>query len=396
MAGYQQFERDPATRYLFENRITTFNGFREVLEDSHFLALDTEHVPIASASDRVLHQVGLAFTKTLNSRHPPCPPRERGMMRPVRRLYHFVEDNDMEVLTLNIDTRKQLGDEVPRVGGLQGMPVRRPHRFGEESSLDIENLEPSVVEFLSNLPRDKRLVLVGFGMGADWTYLSTNFPAAIPFFSAWIDIGDIVRDITSSSPSRYPSLDFLIQTFGYWWKDIKPGRGCRSEGNADNAGDDVVTTLALAQALLDEGNHSTLLFEHACFRIASSGKIRTFYDPAKCFAATIRSNGLLPIKISTGIRIARKFIDFHPVGTGLFSNEMGYVTFRTQEELDYFISCVDGMVLHTGETLFAQRYIQVDTETPEDKKLKEEKRIMRGKKREEEEEEVVELGDLFS
>ncbi|KAF5547862.1 hypothetical protein FNAPI_8460 [Fusarium napiforme] len=396
MPGYQQFERDPATRDLFKNRITTLEGFREVLEDSYLVALDTDHVPIASESDRVLHQVGLAFTKTLESRHPPCPPRNCGMIRPVRRLYHFVEDNNIEVLTFDIDTSQELGDEVSRVGGLRGMPVRRPRRFGEERSLYIENLEPSIVDFLSRLPRDKKLVLVGFGMGADWTYLSTNFPAAIPFFSAWMDLGDIVKDITSSPASRYPSLHFLIQTFGYWWKDIKPGRGCRSEGNADNAGDDVVTTLALSQALLEEKNHSTLLFEIACLRIASTGKIRTSYDPAKCFVATVRSNGPLPIKISTGIRIARKFINFHPVGTGLFSIEVGYITFRSQEELNYFISCVDGMVLHTGETLFAQRYIQIDTETPEDKKLKEEKRIMRGKKRGEDEDEVVELRDLFS
>ncbi|KAF5688670.1 hypothetical protein FDENT_4755 [Fusarium denticulatum] len=395
MVRYQQFERDPATRDLFKNRISTLQGFRQVLEGSYFVALDTEHVPITSSSDRVLHQVGLAFTKTLESRHLPCPPRERGTIRPVRRLYHFVEDNNMEVLTFNIGTSKELGDGVLRVGGLQGMPIRRPHRFGKETSLYVENLESSVVEFLSNLPRDKKLVLVGFEMGADWTYLSTNFPAAIRFFSAWIDLGDIVSDITSSSPSQYPSLEFLIQTFGYWWQDIKPGRGCRSDGNADNAGDDVVTTLALAQALLEERNHSTLLFEHACFRIASSGRISTFYDPAKCFVAAVKSDGLLPIKISMGIRIARKFIDFHPVSTGLFSNEVGYVTFRSNEELDHFISCVNGMVLHTGETLSAQRYIQVDTDTPEDKKLKEEKRIMRGMKREADVEKVVGLEDLF-
>ncbi|KAF5722430.1 hypothetical protein FMUND_2942 [Fusarium mundagurra] len=396
MARYQQFERDPMTRDLFKNRIATLEGFREVLKDSYFLALDTEHVAITSERDRVLHQVGMAFTKTLNSRHPPCPPREPGMKRPVRRLCHFFEDNDMEGSTFNINTSKELGDEVLRVGGFRGMPIRRSHRFGEEKTIDIEDLEASVVEFLSNLPRDKKLVLIGFGMAAEWIYLSTNFPAAIPFFSAWIDLGDIVLDITSSSLSHYPSLEFLIQTFGYWWKDIKPGRGYRSGGNADNAGDDVVTTLALAQALLEERNHRTLLFEHACFRIASVGKIRNFHDPAKCFVATVRSNGLLPINISTGIRIARKFIDFHPVGTGLFSTEVGYVTFRSQEELDYFISCVDGMVLHTGETLSAQRYTQIDIETPEDKKLKEEKRIMRGIKREADVEEVVELEDLFS
>ncbi|KAF5647477.1 hypothetical protein F52700_1337 [Fusarium sp. NRRL 52700] len=396
MVRYQQLERDPATRDLFNNRITTLKGFRQILEDSHFLAFDTEHVAVASERDRVLHQVGLAFTKTLNSRHPPCPVLKPGIIRPKRRLSHFFEDNSMEALSFNINMRKTFGDKVLCFGGFRGMPIRRSHRFGEEKTVDIENLEASVVEFLANLPRDKKLVLVGFGMGAEWTYLSENFPAAMRFFSAWIDLGDIVTDITSSPPSPLPSLEFLLQTFGYWWKDIKPGRGCRSDGNADNAGDDVVMTLALAQALLEERNHGTLLFEHACYRIARSSRIRAFYDPAKCFIATVRSEGLLPIKISTGIRIARRFFDFHPVGTGLISNQVGYATFRSQEELDYFISSVNGVVLDTGETLSAQQYIQIDTETPEDNKLKEGKRQMRRMKREAGDEEVVELGNLFS
>ncbi|KAF5590840.1 uncharacterized protein FSUBG_10704 [Fusarium subglutinans] len=402
MARYQQFERLPATRDLFKNRIRTLKEFREVLEDSYFIALDTEHVAITSESDRVLHQVGLAFTKTLNSRHPPCEVLKPGIIRPKRRLWHFFEDNDMKGLTLNVDTSKKLGDEVLRVGGFKGMPIRRPHRFGEEKTVDVEDLEASVVEFLSNLPRDKKLVLVGFGMGAEWLYLSANFPAAIRFFSSWVDLGDIVVDITSSAPSFFPSLQFLIQTFGYWRTDVRPASRHRTggnAGNADNAGDDVVTTLALAQALLEEKNYSALLFDHACFRIASWGKPRPFCDSAKCFIATVRSEAELPNRICTGIKIARQFIDFHPVGTGLISSEVGFITFESQEELDHFIGCVDGMVLHTGETLSAQRYIHIDTktpETPEDQKLKEEKRIMRRVKRESNNDEVVELGGLFS
>jgi hypothetical protein len=396
MVRYQQLERDPATQILFNNRITTLKGFREVFENSNFLALDTEHVAITSQGDRVLHQVGLAFTRTLKSRHPLCPARSLGMIRPKRRLRHFFEDNEMEGLTLKINTSKELGDQVLRVGGFKGMPIRRPHRFGEEKTVDIEDLEASVVEFLQDLPKDKKLVLIGFGMGAEWTYLSTNFPAVIPFFSAWIDLGDIVKDITSSLLAYLPNLLFLIQTFGYWWKDVKPGRGCHSDGNADNAGDDVVTTLALAHALLDERNHAMLRFEHACFRIARSGRVRPFYDPAKGFIATVRTEGQLPIKISSSIRLAQRFFDFHPVGTGLMSSEVGFATFRSQEELDYFISCVDGMVLRTGETLSAQRYIHVNPKTPEDEKLKEEKRILRRMKREADDEEVVELEDLFS
>ncbi|SCO33885.1 uncharacterized protein FFNC_03498 [Fusarium fujikuroi] len=236
MVRHQQLERDPATRNLFKKRITTLKGFRQIFEHSYLLALDTEHVAITSERDRVLHQVGLAFTKTLKSRHPACPGREPGLIKPRRRLRYFFEDNNMEGLTLNVNTSKELGDDVLRVGRrvggrvggrvgyLKGMPTRRPHRFGVEKSLDIEDVEPFIEDFLQELPKDKHLVLIGFGMEAEWTYLSTNSPAAIPFFSAWIDLRDIVVDIASSSTVCSPSLFTLIKLFGYFWQDVKPGR----------------------------------------------------------------------------------------------------------------------------------------------------------------------------
>ncbi|KAI1039548.1 hypothetical protein LB505_002599 [Fusarium chuoi] len=399
MVRYQQLERDPATRDLFKKRITTLKGFRQIFENSYLLALDTEHVAITSERDRVLHQVGLAFTKTLKSRHSACPGREPGLIKPRRRLRYFFEDNNMEGLTLNVNTINELGDDVLRVGRrvggrvdyLKGMPTRRAHRFGVEKSLDIEHLEPSIVDFLQDLPKDKHLVLIGFGMEAEWTYLSTNFPAAIPFFSAWIDLRDIVVDIVSSSTVCSPSLFTLIKCFGYFWQDVKPGRA-----SADNAGDDVITTFALAHALLDDKNHEMLRFEHECFRISCSGRIGSFYDASECFTATVRTEGKLPLRLSSRFKLARQFLDFHPIGTALMSSEMGLVAFRSQDDLDCFIGCVDGMVLHTGETLSAQRYIHANPNTPEVEKLKEEKRRMRNAKKEACDEEVVELGDLFS
>jgi hypothetical protein len=394
MIRYRQLERAQASRHLFNNRITTLKGFQDILEDSYFLALDTEHVAITSERDRVLHQVGLAFTKTLKSRYscPSCTP-------PVRkhrlRLHHFYEDNQMEGLTININTSKQLGSQILRLGRFKGMPVRRGHRFGEEKYLDIEDLEASVVEFLQNLPKDKKLLLIGFEMAAEWTYLSTYFPAAIPFFSAWIDLRDIATDITSSI-GVIPSLKCLLQMFSYCWKDVKPGRKHRNDGAADNAGDDAVATCALAHALLDESNQDKLKFRQVCDSISRGYRSKIFHSTSEDFIATVKTEGQLPFRIRTGIRLAGQFFDFHPIGAGLVSDEIAFLTFNSQDGLDYFIGCVDGMVLPTGETLSAQRYIQVDTETPEEKKLKDEKRMIRRIKKEVADEEIVELGDIFS
>ena len=60
-------------------------------------------------------------------------------------------------------------------------------------------------------------------MAAEWTYLFENFPQAIPFFSAWMDIRDIAKDLTSSV-GVIPGLTSLLQIFGYHWKDLQPSR----------------------------------------------------------------------------------------------------------------------------------------------------------------------------
>lgn len=141
------------------------------------------------------------------------------------------------------------------------MPARRSHRFGQQQWVNLENLEAAIVDFIQSCPRKKiNLVLVGFEMAAEWTYLYTVFPRAMPFFSAWMDLRDIAQDITSSV-GVIPGLVSLLQTVGYHWKDVQPGRGNCNGGNADNAGDDAIATCALVTALLSSKNQEKLRFD---------------------------------------------------------------------------------------------------------------------------------------
>lgn len=71
MATYEQLQREPVSRELFYIRITTMQGLLNALKDSAFIAIDTEHIPIASEKDRILHQVGLAHVQTLAQDLPP-------------------------------------------------------------------------------------------------------------------------------------------------------------------------------------------------------------------------------------------------------------------------------------------------------------------------------------
>lgn len=104
------------------------------------------------------------------------------------------------------------------------MPARRSHRFGLEQQVDLNNLETAITDFAQSCNKKVKLVLIGFEMAAEWEYLFSLFPRAMPLFSAWVDLRDIANDI-ASSVGVIPGLGPLLQHFGYHWKDIKPGRG---------------------------------------------------------------------------------------------------------------------------------------------------------------------------
>ncbi|KAI1751763.1 hypothetical protein F4782DRAFT_177292 [Xylaria castorea] len=251
MATYQQLKCDPDSRVLFDNRIITMNDLYRVVVggNSAFIALDTEHVPVKNENNRILHQVGLTY----------LPATSTAMMlntsisgRP--RLGDFYDEYQLQSLTLNIELSDQLQEDLIRFRG--NVPNRRLSRFGHERQINLDSLESTIIEFIqscgsSNPNTD--FVLVGFEMAAEWNYLSRNFPRAMPYFSSWIDLRDIGKDIASAR--ALPGRVSMLQTFGYHWKDIK---GSNQYGSADNAGDDTVSTLAMANAFFYPENQDKL------------------------------------------------------------------------------------------------------------------------------------------
>jgi hypothetical protein len=92
-----------------------------------------------------------------------------------------------------------------------------------------------------------KLVLVGFELAAEWAHILQEFPKALPLFSSWLDVRHVASDIAPVGciPGRVSTL----QIVGYHWQDIRPAQsqGDDKSGTADNAGDDAVSTLALAE-----------------------------------------------------------------------------------------------------------------------------------------------------
>ncbi|KAI1352014.1 hypothetical protein F5Y01DRAFT_314262 [Xylaria sp. FL0043] len=252
MATYQQLERDPNSRVLFNNRITTMNDLNRVVVDgnSAFIALDTEHTPVENENNRILHQVGLTY----------LPATSMAMMLDTSsisnklRLSDFYDKYQLQSLTLNIELSDQLQKDMIRFRG--NIPNRRLSRFGQERQINLDSLEPAILEFIqscSNSNSRADFILVGFEMAAEWNYLLKNFPRAMSYFSSWIGLRDIGKDI--ASVKVLPGRISILQTFGYHWKDIK---GSNRNGSADNAGDDTVSTLAIVNALFHPENQDKL------------------------------------------------------------------------------------------------------------------------------------------
>lgn len=393
MATYKQLQREPAFRGLFSKRITTLQDLHNISKDSTFIAIDTEHFPITSGKDRILHQVGLAHIQNLIQDLPQTNDTSRSTSRPC--FEDFYNENKIRALTLNINISKKKRDEIVRLKGESSIPTRRRHRFGREQQVDLENLEELIIDFIQSCEDKGNLVLIGFEMAAEWTYLSRNFPRAGPFFSAWVDLRDIAKDI-SSSVGVIPGLVSLLKIFGYHWKDIQPGRGDLGGGIADNAGDDAVATCVLASALLDSENHEKLRFRQECSRIAGRKDYRS-PDVRDCFTVSICAEGPLPFTINSGMKLARQFFNYSPQSAGIMSEETAYLKFRSQHQMDQFVADIHGVALPTGEILSVQGYSQaIRSIESEDNERKEKQELRRRKRLEGTASDVEDLESLFS
>ncbi|KAL2675572.1 hypothetical protein Neosp_011759 [[Neocosmospora] mangrovei] len=393
MVTYEQLQREPSSRDLFSNRITRLQDLYHALKDSAFLAIDTEHVAITSQKDRMLHQVGLAYFPA------PVPDLPTSPDAGLPNLQDFYTVRQLKGLTLNIKMDQDTQDNIIRAGGHKGMPVRRSHRFGQELQVNLEDLEAAILDFIQSCDKTANLVMIGFGMAAEWEYLSTCFPQVMRFFSAWADLRDIAKDIAPAG--EVAGLISLLKIFRYNWHDLQPGRGDLGGGVADNAGDDAVATCALAGALLLPENQQKLRLRQECGRIAGTfAKKKGFRVPNSKehpFTATIRAGSPLPRSLNTPMKLARRFFSYSPQSTGLRSENIGFITFRDKEQLDYFITATHKTPLPMGGILRVRDYsLEHGRINPENRDRKEKQELRERERSERTITDVEDLESLFS
>ncbi|RBR06134.1 uncharacterized protein FIESC28_11149 [Fusarium coffeatum] len=364
MTTWQEFAQYQASKEPFLKRITTLQGFYNACTDSAFLAISIKDIKKTSDSDRVLAQVGLAYLPSLEpGEHLECSSAN------MPSLVQFYNHKRVKALTLNVRIPK---DEMRQILANGEMPVRRDVRFGQhQDGVLTEYLDASISGFLDGClhnshKKDRKLVCVGFNDKA-WTYMRNYFPNALYYFSAYMDLRDIVREATPNT-GHIPSLKKCLELFHF------NGELTRTEKvgeKTDNAGEHAVGVCAFATILLSEENQEMFKYRMECATMArhwEHKRIRRRFTAEARFLVSVctAAREALPYELKTSWRIAQHFHPWNPKYAVRASRTEAYAQFQNKPDMEMFIRDMNGAVYPSGEILSVKTYEQREEELEEE------------------------------
>ncbi|KAI8949625.1 hypothetical protein F4801DRAFT_396753 [Xylaria longipes] len=332
MQSNDRLRQHPEAGPLFAQKITSVDGLKQLVGSSVFVALDTEYA--LDHGSYHLHQVGFAYMATVSI----------GIDFSRDSFEHFASRKNISSTTFDIAPSE--GESFPR-------PLRRLQRFGNDHVLAYDQLKES----LNNLIKSYRvratadgkdnIVLVLFEYPAEWAFL-VQFPSILPYFSQWLDVRDVAHELAPKGNT--PGLYDTLMTFGYSPFDVRPRvHSSAGYGNAHNAGNDAVLTLAALENLLVPSNQMKLQLKQTCREIASP--FETPDISRLPFTANIEAldGRPLPSALNSAFKVAKLYLDHYlPIRTGVRRSPLterhrsgqvisAWIAFKTLDDLNYFI-----------------------------------------------------------
>ncbi|KAI1742292.1 hypothetical protein F4680DRAFT_464138 [Xylaria scruposa] len=352
MQSKNKLRQHPKASPLFAQKITSVDGLKQVIDSSAFIGLDTEYGSYKCSYH--LHQVGFAYMATLSM----------GIDSSRDSLEHFASRKNISSTTFSI---------APREGDNYHQPLRRLHRFGNDHKLSHNQLDESLGNLMKNYKAraaadgKRNLVLVLFEYPAEWAFL-VQFPSILPYFSEWLDVRNLAHELAPKGVT--PGLCNMLKCLGYSRFDIRPKPDkLAGSGNAHNAGNDAVLTLAALENLLVPSNQIKLQFKQKCHQIASP-----FETPDLSrlpFTANIEAldRKPLPRALCCAAKVAQFFLNhYSPIRTGVRRSPCterdqpeqarevisAWIAFKTLDDLNCFVR-------ETQHTTISGRVLKIDS-----------------------------------
>ncbi|KAK2616460.1 hypothetical protein QQS21_000702 [Conoideocrella luteorostrata] len=247
---------------------------------------------------------------------------------------------------------------------------RRERSHADDSqTVPLDEVEPTLVNILDSFKttlaaqrelssgdRDHpaQLVLIGFDLGFEFRSISTSYPLITEYFTSWVDLQELVKDI--SQADRAPTMRDSLIALGFG--DDRHAIG--SIHKKHSSGMDTLRMTALLVGLLFYQNDAPLNIQFTNRRKWSPGKAHGRYmGTGKFFHKTrpkpkefhpftaevlLRGSSLNEISAS---RLYDMFAHYDPLAAGNGSNKrrndlMGWVSLPSLEALDYFVKDING------------------------------------------------------
>ncbi|KAJ8132301.1 hypothetical protein O1611_g1325 [Lasiodiplodia mahajangana] len=302
-----------------------------------FVAIDFEGLCTKDDEPLGITDIGIAAFPSPSATTTPIPDAS-GLRN--QRLQTFFEENSIECYWMRLKGKRSILD------------ARDKCHFAQLREIEPAQTETELVALLESIQQrfDSPLVLVGFGLVFELTTISAHLSQVFQFFSSWVDLQDIVMEI--SNPKKTHGLRSTLRAFGFVPGDMAvSGRKC-----AHNPASDTIREIAVLVNLLRLQKGATLQVEPRA-KQEQNGVRRFWHGRAPSpkelypFTARVYIRGKLLISILPHCnQLFNIFSAYDPIAVGISSRgKYGWVSLPSLDGLNCFIKDVHGKELK-GDT----------------------------------------------
>ncbi|KAJ4163351.1 hypothetical protein LMH87_005086 [Akanthomyces muscarius] len=339
---------------LWQNNLFDLKATKEIAGTTAFVAMDTE-----PWSDQVGHnpdareacEIGIALLLPLACHSKPTS-------EPPRTLEEIHQRFNISSHCIRIRGREH-ADRGERFWGGGNERVTYAEHDGVEDAL-INILHTGQQHYYSSDSTPLTLTLVGFDLCAEFRILSHQYPRFLKRFTSWVDIQELVKELTPLN-TQAPSLRNTLIGVGYEPKfPTKPSRsGGHSAGNDAARSIAVLVTLLfffprgedITQACLDYHANRTKQRANRQRENVNMNKRDLFskhYPKPReryPFQAKVDLPGACITKWQDPAELCQYFLEYKPVAAGTNSTQVfgGWICWPSLKELELFLKVVDGL-----------------------------------------------------
>lgn len=228
---------------LWRSNIANLDALKDTAKSAcTFVAIDFEGLSVKKDEPLGITDIGIAVLPSPSTNKTPISDTS-GLRR--QRLETFFQQNIIECHWLRLKGKRPVSETKDKC------------HFGRLQEIEPAQTEAELVALLKSTQQryDAPLVLVGFGLVFELTTIAAHLSQVFQFFSSWVDLQEIVMEI--SSPRITHGLRGTLRAFGFAPGDL----AVYGRKSGHNPADDTIRELAVLVNLLGLQKGITLQIE---------------------------------------------------------------------------------------------------------------------------------------